>query len=65
MTVPVLLPIVCAFVFGYTLGIRALSGLVVGAIISGSQLAIASANTGADWHNAKKYIENGEFIIEE
>jgi Na+/H+-translocating membrane pyrophosphatase len=36
-----------------------IAGFLPGAIISGVQLAISSANTGGAWDNAKKYIEAG------
>lgn len=36
-----------------------MAGLLLGAIVSGVQLAISAANTGGAWDNAKKYIEGG------
>jgi H(+)-translocating pyrophosphatase len=42
---------------GFLLGREALAGLLVGALVSGVQMAISSSNTGGAWDNAKKYIE--------
>lgn len=44
---------------GVVFGPRAVAGLLLGAIVSGVQLAISAANTGGAWDNAKKYIEGG------
>ena len=46
---------------GVAFGPRALAGFLPGAIVSGVQLAISSANSGGAWDNAKKYIEGGNF----
>ena len=62
---PCALAVGSPFLFGYLLGPRALSGLLVGAIVSGVQLAGSSAASGAAWSNAKKHIESGQLIIEE
>jgi len=42
---------------GFLFGVEALAGLLVGALVSGVQMAISSSNTGGAWDNAKKYIE--------
>jgi K(+)-stimulated pyrophosphate-energized sodium pump len=42
------------------LGAKAVGGLLIGAIASGSLLAITMANAGGSWDNAKKYIESGQ-----
>ena len=42
-----------------------IAGFLPGAIISGVQMAISSANTGGAWDNAKKYIESGMMEDEE
>lgn len=36
-----------------------LAGFLLGALVSGVQMAISAANTGGAWDNAKKYIESG------
>jgi H(+)-translocating pyrophosphatase len=48
-------PIICGFMFGK----GALAGLLAGALVSGSMMAVSSANSGGAWDNAKKYIESG------
>jgi Na+/H+-translocating membrane pyrophosphatase len=46
-------------IVGVVFGRRAVAGLLLGAIVSGVQMAISAANTGGAWDNAKKYIEGG------
>jgi len=55
-TLAILVPIFC----GIILGIEALGGLLIGALVSGFLLAIMMANAGGAWDNAKKYIESGQ-----
>jgi len=52
---------------GGLFGPKAVSGYLVGVIISGVQMAISSSNSGGAWDNAKKYIEAEKLtvIIEE
>lgn len=44
-------------------GPKAVTGYLAGVIVSGVQMAIASANSGGAWDNAKKYIEGGNLQI--
>jgi inorganic pyrophosphatase len=48
-----LTPIIAGTLFGT----RALAGLLIGALVSGVQMAVSMSNTGGAWDNAKKYIE--------
>merc|ERR1719379_49455 len=48
-------PLLCGIGFGK----NAAAGLLVGALVSGVQLAISMSNSGGAWDNAKKYIEAG------
>jgi H(+)-translocating pyrophosphatase len=57
MIPPGLLVMLSPIVVGFLFGTQALAGLLVGALISGVQMAISSSNTGGAWDNAKKYIE--------
>ena len=59
MILPGLLVIFTPIVFGFLFGIKALSGLLAGTLVSGVQMAISSSNTGGAWDNAKKFIEKG------
>ena len=59
MILPGLLVILTPIVFGFLFGIKALSGLLAGTLVSGVQMAISSSNTGGAWDNAKKFIEKG------
>lgn len=43
-------PLIVGFLFGH----EALCGILVGALVSGVQIAISSSNTGGAWDNAKK-----------
>lgn len=44
---------------GFLFGVEAVAGLLVGSLVTGGVLAIASSNSGGAWDNAKKYIEAG------
>jgi len=57
MIAPGLLVILTPIVVGFLFGVRALSGVLAGALVSGVQMAISASNTGGAWDNAKKYIE--------
>mmetsp|Transcript_3412 Transcript_3412/g.4203 ORF Transcript_3412/g.4203 Transcript_3412/m.4203 type:complete len:776 (+) Transcript_3412:127-2454(+) len=46
-------PIIVGFLFGC----KALAGVLIGALVSGVQIAVSASNTGGAWDNAKKYIE--------
>ncbi|MFC2059306.1 sodium-translocating pyrophosphatase [Chloroflexota bacterium] len=61
MLIPSILVIAVPLIIGFIpgLGLEALAGFLVGALISGFLLAITMANSGGAWDNAKKYIESG------
>jgi len=59
MVAPGLLVILSPIITGTLLGVTAVQGLLVGALVSGVQLAISQSNTGGAWDNAKKYVEKG------
>lgn len=61
MMLPGILAILIPIGVGLSLGPIALGGLLVGSLVTGLQLGIQMANSGAAMDNAKKYIEEGHF----
>merc|ERR1711971_551317 len=61
MILPGLLVILSPLVTGVVFGKNCTAGLLVGALVSGVQLAISMSNTGGAWDNAKKYIKSDPF----
>lgn len=58
MFLPGLIVILLPILSGILFGPKGVSGLLIGIIISGIQIAISSANSGGAWDNAKKYIKS-------
>jgi len=56
---PALLAIGTPLILGFTLGAKAVGGLLMGNIICSLVLAIMMAYSGTAWDNAKKFIEAG------
>ncbi len=59
MIVPGLLAVFAPIIVGFVFGPFTLAGLLIGSLITGVQLGIQTANSGAAMDNAKKYIEEG------
>jgi H(+)-translocating pyrophosphatase len=59
MVQPALMTLGVPLVLGHLLGYYSLAGLLSGSIVAGFLLAVAFANAGGAWDNAKKLIESG------
>jgi inorganic pyrophosphatase len=60
MILPGVMVIFTPLILGGFFGPKAVTGYLIGVIVSGVQMAIASSNSGGAWDNAKKYVE-GKF----
>ncbi|KAL3668141.1 hypothetical protein V7S43_007004 [Phytophthora oleae] len=65
MIPPGLLVMLSPIIAGTFFGVHAVSGVLVGSLTSGVQLAISQSNTGGAWDNAKKFVEKGCVSIED
>ena len=59
MIAPGTLAVLAPVVVGFTLGPKAVGGMLGGALICCVMMALMMANTGGAWDNAKKYVEQG------
>ena len=61
MILPSVLAVLSPIVIGVILGVRGVSGMLLGSTVTGFILAIMLSNAGGAWDNAKKHIEGGNF----
>jgi len=59
MIAPGILIMGSPIVVGFLFGVEAVAAMLIGSLVAGGVLAIASSNSGGAWDNAKKYIEAG------
>jgi K(+)-stimulated pyrophosphate-energized sodium pump len=60
MIIPASMAVALPLVVGFV-NVKALGGLLAGALVTGFLLAIFMANAGGAWDNAKKFIEAGAY----
>jgi K(+)-stimulated pyrophosphate-energized sodium pump len=60
MIIPASMAVALPLVVGFV-SVKALGGLLAGALVTGFLLAIFMANAGGAWDNAKKFIEAGAY----
>jgi len=61
MLLPGILVLTVPLILGFTLGPRAVAGLLAGSLLTGFLVAVMMANAGGAWDNAKKFIESGAY----
>ncbi|MBN1405344.1 MAG: sodium-translocating pyrophosphatase, partial [Candidatus Omnitrophica bacterium] len=61
MILPSLIALLSPIAMGLLVGVDAVCGLLIGALVSGFVLAVMMANSGGAWDNAKKSIEKGNY----
>ncbi|MGA9140390.1 MAG: sodium-translocating pyrophosphatase [Methanocella sp.] len=61
MALPAVMAVLAPLIVGFLLGPAALSGLLLGVIVTGLLLALHMTSGGAAWDNAKKFIELGNY----
>ena len=61
MILPSVLAVASPILVGFLLGVRGVSGMLLGSTVSGFILAIVLSNAGGAWDNAKKHIESDHF----
>jgi K(+)-stimulated pyrophosphate-energized sodium pump len=61
LATPGLLAVLAPVAVGFGLGIGPLAAYLVGAIASGTLMAVFLANSGGAWDNAKKMVEDGAY----
>ena len=59
LATPGILAVLAPVAIGFGLGIGPLAGFLVGAIATGTLMAVFLANSGGAWDNAKKLVEDG------
>jgi K(+)-stimulated pyrophosphate-energized sodium pump len=60
MIAPALITVLAPIIIGFSMGVEALAGLLIGNLVSGVAMAVFQANAGGAWDNAKKWIESGK-----
>jgi K(+)-stimulated pyrophosphate-energized sodium pump len=61
LATPGILAILAPVAVGFGLGVGPLAGFLVGAIATGTLMAVFLANAGGAWDNAKKLVEDGHY----
>lgn len=61
MIAPALIAVVSPILAGLFLGVNGVTGLLLGASVTGFLLAVFMSNSGGAWDNAKKFVEEGHF----
>lgn len=61
MLMPGTLAVMVPIVIGLLLGPQPVVGMLAGAVVSATMLALTMGNAGGAWDNAKKYVERGDF----
>jgi K(+)-stimulated pyrophosphate-energized sodium pump len=59
MFAPAISAVIVPLIVGYTMGVEAVGGLIVGNLATTVPLALMMIQGGAAWDNAKKYVEKG------
>lgn len=57
MLKPVIISLIVPVIIGILFGLSGVSGMIIGSVITSTQLSLSFITSGGSWENAKGYLE--------